>query len=134
MPSLTSTSAAASVELTSPGTNARSGGSAATTRSSRFIARAGCSACEAGRAGCHDPLESLHRASRRLGMRAGSDVEPMCWARKVELIDEELRELRVVVLTCVDDHMLGARKSSRELGDNRRHLDEVRPRAHDVEK
>ena len=89
---------------------------------------------EVGWIGGHDPLEPLHRAGGLLGMRARSDVEPMRRLREAELVDEELRELRVVVLTRVDDDVLGVGKPSLQLRDDRRHLDEVRPRPDDVEK
>ena len=54
--------------------------------------------------------------------------------RKAELVDEDLRELGVVVLPRVDDDVLGVRKAPLQRRDDRGHLDEVRPRSDDVEK
>ena len=84
--------------------------------------------------GSHDRLEPLHGASRLLGVRARSDVESVRRWREPELVYEQLRELRVVVLTSVDYDVLGIWEPSLQLCDDRSHLHEIRPRPHDVEK
>jgi len=83
--------------------------------------------------GLDDRLEPLHRPGGLDSVRARSDVEPVLRFRKAELVDEDLGELRVVVLTRMDDDVLGIGKPSFQLRDDGRHLHEVRSRTDDVE-
>ena len=110
MVSLANTSAAPSVEFTSPGTNARVGGASSTIRSSACITR-----------------------GRLLGVGSGADPEAVVRARHVELLEEQLGHLGVVVLSRVDEDMPVAREPASHLGDDRSRLDEVRSSSDDVE-
>ena len=102
--------AAASVELTSPGTMTRSGRSSRRTGSSRSMMRAACSAWEP------EPTPSMWS-----GSGTPSSVE------------EHVRHRPVVVLTSVDDDVRRLAEALAAGADDRRHLHEVRPRADDVE-
>ena len=88
MPSLTATSATASVELTSPGTSTRSGCSASSSTGS---------------------IRSITRAVwTRVGARA--DAEHVVGLGHAELLEEDLGHHPVVVLAGVDEHMAGVRQ------------------------
>ena len=89
MPSFAAVSAAASVELTSPGTITRSGRSSSRTGSRRSIMRAVC-----------------------CGVAAGADLEHVVGRRHAELLEEDLRHQPVVVLAGVDDRV-AARRAAR---------------------
>jgi hypothetical protein len=52
---------------------------------------------------------------------------------EAELVDEDLRELRVVVLTRMNDNVVGSGEPSLQLRDDRGHLHEVRSCPDDVE-
>ena len=84
--SLAAASAAASVELTSPGTITRSGSLASSTGSM-----------------------PLHHARRLRRVRAGADAEQVVGLRHAELLEEDLRHRRVVVLPGVDEHVRAVR-------------------------
>ena len=93
MPIFTAVSAAARVELTSPGTITRSGVSS-----------------------IQDRLQPLHRPRRLLGVAAGADLEHVVGRRHPQLLEEDLRHQPVVVLAGVDDRVArrpaGARRSA----------------------
>ena len=82
IPSLTAVSAAARVELTSPGTITRSGRSSHQHR-----------------------LQPLHRARRLHRVGAGADLEHVVGGGHAELLEEDLRHQPVVVLAGVDDRV-----------------------------
>jgi hypothetical protein len=86
------------------------------------------------RFGGDDRLEPFHDPSRLFRVRGRPDLEPVRRLRKAELIDEDLGELRGVVLTRVNDDVVGVWTPPLELRDDRGHLDEVRPRPDNVEK
>ena len=107
MPSLLAVSAAASVELTSPGTSTRSGSPVD-----------------------DDRLEALHHARGLHGVRARADLQHAVGRADPELVEEDLRHRLVVVLAGVHEQVLEARPAL-DLGDDGRHLDEVRPGSDD---
>ena len=82
--SLAAVSAAARVELTSPGTTTRS-----------------------GRSATQDRLQPLHHPRRLLGVAARADLEHVVGRRHAELLEEDLRHQPVVVLAGVDDRVIG---------------------------
>ena len=90
MPSFAAVSAAARVELTSPGTITRSGRSSSRTGSSRSIV-----------------------ARRLLRVAAGADLEHVVGRRHAELLEEDLRHQPVVVLAGVDDRVATVRQARR---------------------
>ena len=101
---LTAVSAAARVELTSPGT----------------ITRSGCSLDQ-------DRLQPLHRPRRLLRVAAGADLEHVVGRRHAELLEEDLRHQPVVVLAGVDDRVATLGQARAQGADHRRRLDEVGP-------
>ena len=109
MLSFAAASAAASVELTSPGTTTRSGRSSMKSRSSSISALPVCSPCDAG-------------ADRELVVRL----------RQRQLLEEDVVDLAVVVLARVDEPLLDVAEPL-ERGVDRRDLHVVRPRADDVD-
>ena len=88
---------------------------------------------EVGALGAQHRLEPLEHPRRLLAVAAGADAEHVVGLGHAELLEEDLRHRPVVVLAGVDDHRrLGAEALARGR-DHRRHLDEVRPRAEDVD-
>ena len=96
--------------MTSPGTSTRSG---------RSVAQHG--------------LESLEHPRGLLAVAAGADAQHVVGLGHPELLEEHLRHRPVVVLAGVDDHVSPVGEAPPQRGDHRRGLDEVRPRADDVE-
>ena len=87
--SLAAVSAAARVELTSPGT-----------------------ITQVRALGVQHRLDPLHHAGRLLGMGAGADLEHVIGRRHAQLLEEDLRHHPVVVLTGVDDRVAETRGSA----------------------
>ncbi len=78
-------------------------------------------------------LQALQRARGLHGVRAGTDAEQIVGLRQAELLEEDRRHLGVIMLTRVHQNVAQLRRASAHLADDRCHLDEVRPRADDVE-
>jgi len=64
-------------------------------------------------------------------MASGTHLEHMGGRGDPELLEEDLGHHRVVVLAGVHEHRLERLRASVKLGEDRRHLHEVGPRAND---
>ncbi len=77
-------------------------------------------------------LQPLEHARGLLAVAARADPEHVVRLRYPELLEEDLRHRPVVVLAGVDDHRRVGAEALPGRRDDRRHLDQVRPRADDV--
>ncbi len=88
---------------------------------------------QVGRIGDQQRLEALHDLGGLLGVGAGADLEHVVRGGNAELLEEDFRHQAVVVLAGVDDHLLAFGHAITQGGDDRGHLDEVRPSAENVD-
>ena len=69
-------------------------------------------------------LDAGQHPARLLRVRSRSDLEPVVGVAQLELVEEDLRELRVVVLTRVEDNLVDLVSKCEGQGSR---LDELRP-------
>ncbi len=79
-----------------------------------------------------DALERHQHLGGLLAVGAGADAERVIGSREPEIVEDLLRHPAVVVLARVD-HELPRVAAPVQRGDQRRHLHEVGPRAHDMQ-
>ena len=75
----------------------------------------------------------LDHGGQLLGVGAAAGAEHVVGSRHAELGEEDLRHVAVVVLAGVDEHVVAVGVELARGGDQRRHLDEVRPRRDHVQ-
>ena len=75
----------------------------------------------------HDFVRPLNDSRDRCGRRATSRVEKIVWLTDAQIIEEDLIQLVIIVLTGVNQNMLGI---SIERIDNATHFDNFRPGPH----
>ena len=77
-------------------------------------------------------LEALHHPGGLLGVGAGPDLEHVVRLGDPELLEEDLRHHPVVMLSRVDDRLVGFGQPFTQSRDQRGHLYEIRPGAEHV--